>query len=308
MRINLKRALALCTVVLMAAVMITGCAKADANTNIEGRVAELERQISNMETRVETLEKSQPIVGGTVEKKAEESYSVADVSNIFIDVVFADTKIIASTDDTIKVISYSNLKSDTGDVSFSLKDGEIKIYQERNNNMGWNGFNNMKSNIEIYLPAGYKGDMFLDSTSGDLKADNLSIKNLKVDATSGDVEVSRLTVDKLTVDSTSGDVNIDVFSGTAMIDLTSGDAKIGVAAIGDYIEIDTTSGDVELAVNEKLGIDISLRCASGSISTYFGDSSGLKTKNISKQLGSAPYKSVKASTTSGDISVTKADF
>ena len=113
-----------------------------------------------------------------------------------------------------------------------------------------------------------EGDVSLDTGSGNVTVNGMTGDELKLDTGSGDVSADRVAADVLKIDTGSGavtassirskDVNIDTGSGGVQLDLLSdlaslyvdtgsGDVTVRIpAAFGAMVDIETSSGDIDL--------------------------------------------------------------
>ena len=235
---------------------------------------------------------------------------------------------------------------------------------------------------EVWLPASYKGELALATSSGDITSemDLVLERDLSAASTSGEITMPDVTAGNVSLASTSGNVNVEAITGNAQIGTTSGDITVqhidGNAALSatsgnakimegsgdrsastssgdvtidgadgswqiyttsgevrvkgqnDNGSIETTSGDVSLEVVELSGtldintssgsvnmkllqdsaFDFSADTASGNIDTFFDDDLKFSKRGNSAQgtHGQNPQgNSIRIGTTSGDVRIMK---
>jgi DUF4097 and DUF4098 domain-containing protein YvlB len=175
------------------------------------------------------------------------------------------------------------------------------------------------------------GEIEVETGSGDVAFQEVE-RHAKVNAASGDVQISK--VGEARVNTASGDVQVATIGGDAKVNSASGDIQLG--EIGGRLEANSASGDVEVrearagvSVNTASGDQmigsvtagsVSLKSASGDVrigikqgSKLFVDaksrsgevSSELEVSDIPPE-GDAPLVELRASTMSGDITITRA--
>lgn len=157
------------------------------------------------------------------------------------------------------------------------------------------------------------GGLDVKTASGDVEVEQV-VGRFAVNSASGDVRIGTAEGSG-SLRSASGDVGLGVLDGesefrTASGDLTvdeltgalrchsaSGDVRIGVVDRGE-IKVNTASGDIEIGVREGVHAWLDLNTASGTVGTNL-DTAG-------EPPAGEPDLSVKASTASGDILLSRA--
>lgn len=176
---------------------------------------------------------------------------------------------------------------------------------------GFNGGYYNRHYTEVYLPASYRGELLLETSSGDIisELDINSEKDVSVTSTSGDVEFPSVTADNVSVNTSSGYVEMDKIAagadqsvGVISINTSSGDVKLGelagkinIESSSGYLTLGTITGDTQLGTSSG---DININEITGETKTE--SSSGCLT--IGTLTGNAQLK-----TTSGDVEVRCAD-
>ena len=106
----------------------------------------------------------------------------------------------------------------------------------------------------------------VDITSGSLKAESITAKEVNIDMTSGKANIDKIVADSVDTDLTSG--NIEIKNVTAKeydADLTSGTITVGFTAI-DKADFDLTSGKINLTLPSD-GATVKVSKTSGSVAT-----------------------------------------
>lgn len=239
---------------------------------------------------------------------------------------------VSSTSGDIKIPSVSADKIDIASIS-----GEIQIDTI-----------NANSNINIGTSSGdirlqqITGEVNIASISGEIKAAVIS-GNAQLSTTSGDITIQQIDGDtevsttsgnvkilegkgSREISSSSGDITIQgadgsfdlstssgeilfqAQSGMGEIETSSGDIKIELYELAGSINIDSTSGDVNIKLPESSSFDFEANTTSGDIKTFF-DNNLQFSKRGDNAVGAygadAGGKKVSIETTSGDIKVQK---
>nr|MCR5648312.1 DUF4097 domain-containing protein [Oscillospiraceae bacterium] len=96
----------------------------------------------------------------------------------------------------------------------------------------------------------FAGRTELESTSGEMKANGLSVGSLKIHTVSGDVTISGLESSEIDVDTTSADVRLKLSDPDGFrydLKSTSGDNRSPYGSpSGALCRVRTTSGDIEI--------------------------------------------------------------
>ncbi len=164
--------------------------------------------------------------------------------------------------------------------------------------------------VTIYLPE--QVSVHVATTSGDVRAQNITAAALQLSTTSGDVFLSEFSVLNLDASATSGDVTLrdGTLDGNATLSTASGETELAGLEIGGALQCGSTSGDMELsAVTVASAVSGAVRCdtASGDISmetvsTLGGLSLNSTSGDISLEAATV-CRDIYAESTSGDISI-----
>ena len=205
----------------------------------------------------------------------EKTFETEEIKNINIDSSSADINIIEYDDNKVKVHIYGHFykkyKDDNNEPVIELNNGQLDIMQSRKSSIMSLGinfnigelFNDNEMQMDVYVPKGYKDDINIESSSGNIKTDNLELKKLDIDTFSGKIELKDVTADKVSLETSSGDISagniksddikINTFSGNnnyksidaqkVYFESSSGDISLG-SVNAEVIEGDTFSGHI----------------------------------------------------------------
>lgn len=232
-------------------------------------------------------------------------------SNIEVLEVSDDIVIRPSEDGNVKIITWES-EDQYHDIKVDDDTLKIEFKEKAGLHFGDFEFDTNSSNDPeygmtiIYLPEGEYEDISITATSSEIAVpENYTFNDVTVTSVSGNISCSAVATGLVKMNSTSGeisDLNIDGIS--ANIDTVSGNIGMTSCDVTGSIEINTTSGDINLT-------DIST--SSASINVVSGDitlnnfESGLTdidstSGDVTGSL-TGSYK-ISTDTVSGDINVT----
>lgn len=251
------------------------------------------------------------IIDSNAELVQEKEFPAADIDKL--DIRYSessnDVTIYESDGSTVIVREFANYAvKDSELAEIKLSGGTLSVGgPERVNNMI--NFNRYMY-TEIWLPAGYEGEISvaavsgeirverelalqqrlkLSSTSGDIATRGITASQVLISTTSGEVRLGELAAKEIEISTTSGDVRVDKAdgrlsvasssgevtildgSGERKVSTTSGDIRISVAQLAGDLDVDTSSGEVALGLSENESLQFKVTTVSGTISTFFDD-------------------------------------
>lgn len=230
----------------------------------------------------------------------EKTFEAEEIKNINIDSSSADINIIEYDDNKVKVHIYGHFYKkykDNNEPVIELNNGQLDIMQSRKSSIMSLGinfnigelFNDNEMHMDVYVPKGYKDDINIESSSGNIKADNLELKKLDIDTFSGKIELKDVTADKVSLETSSGDIS----AGNIKAD----DLKINTFSGNNYYK----SIDAQKVYFESSSGDISL----GSVNTEVIEGDTFSGHINAKEVKS---KDGKFTTSSGNVIINYAEF
>ncbi|MDR6999983.1 DUF4097 family beta strand repeat-containing protein [Neobacillus niacini] len=181
-----------------------------------------------------------------------------------------------------------------------------------------------KKSLKIYAPESYHENMEIDLGSGNLNysgksmkldelsvgigSGNMNLNNLTVhhfihDGSSGNVHINSLTTKTGSFDLSSGNLDIQHYIGKINGDVSSGRAKIQVDKLTDSIDLDLSSGIVDLDLPNNADFNLDGEVSSGTISCDFPlKSKEFNRKSIKGTHGNGEHK-INLSVSSGKIDI-----
>lgn len=131
----------------------------------------------------------------------------------------------------------------------------------------------------------------------------IALEEVRVDVTSGDIEIPALRADDLRLDMTSGNVRAAAAANTVTVEATSGDVALALPEKVGQLSIETTSGNILL--NAAEANKVMLGSTSGDMKIRLTALNSLKISatsgDIALFLPEAPGFSARMKTTSGSL-------
>lgn len=165
-------------------------------------------------------------------------------------------------------------------------------------------------NLNIQVGSGtlkYSGEsmklnkLFLDIGSGNVNLKHLEVNEFVHDGSSGNVEIDTLLTKKGTFDLSSGNLSIKHYSGALEADVSSGELSVQMDKLMDSIDLDVSSGDVNLDLPDNADFTLNGKVSSGNISSDFPlSTNGANKKSLNGKYGSGKYE-INVSVSSGDV-------
>ena len=132
--------------------------------------------------------------------------------------------------------------------------------------IGSGSFGAASGNMDIHILKA--NDIALDSASGDIRAEIKNSTSIDADAASGKIGLKIGTTGKLDVDSASGDIEVEADEAKeASFDASSGDITCGFGKCPEKLDVDSSSGSVTISLPKDAGFTASVDAASGDFNS-----------------------------------------
>lgn len=163
-------------------------------------------------------------------------------------------------------------------------------------------FSDAEGGLTVKIPAGVK-KLTIKSRAGDIKLNAQKLELLALDTMSGDVKLSASEIREVRLKSLSGDVLLDSATQAVEAKSSSGDLTIKMKNAAPVLNVETMSGNVELALPANPNLDLQFHSLSGELklAPELG-SLGEDQKNL--KLGAGKGRA-SLKTMSGDVSVVR---
>lgn len=199
---------------------------------------------------------------------------------------------VVPTDETDISIELSGKAGKQSKDSYKLKvdenKGKLKININSKDKFPIIGFNFIRVNLDVKIPQKLYDSIQINTSSGDIRTEDLEVKDLNMKTSSGDIEsfggkvesiltintlsgditANNITADRIAMSTKSGDIEAnDNQAQKIQLETTSGDVECTNQIAGE-LKVDTTSGDIEIDGKEVAG-NIIVESTSGDVELDF---------------------------------------
>jgi hypothetical protein len=243
--------------------------------------------------------------------RAAKVFPAQGISQININTVNTDIKIIPVADKSIRVDFYGNLAT-----NLSRKTPELTAYQEEGvlivninypNAAALDFINAAMLKLDIYVPQEFSGGIAAETISGSFKIEKINIEKFEFKSMSGSLEANSIAASDIKINSTSGKVVLTGAEGRIDISNISGNVELKLAAFTGDLNIKTISGIVAVSLPEKSEFNFELDSISGRIENEFGAQIKFADgRRVDGAVGQGAYR-LTVNTTSGEIKIKKGE-
>ena len=147
----------------------------------------------------------------------------------------------------------------------------------------------------------------ISTTSGDIRLNGiLRARTFNAKTVSGNIVIEQAEAERYDLHASSGDIRAKL-SGGGAASATSGNINLSLTApLGD-VELDTSSGDISLSVEQDISFDFSGLCSSGDIYANFPLQKNERGNRAAGSVGHDPSASIRAEAASGNIRIERAE-
>ncbi len=157
-------------------------------------------------------------------------------------------------------------------------------YPNRSSGLGFMAGGDRSEPTVLRLMVPLAADLEIDSVSADVDVSGIAPAELSIDSVSGDVIVAGAPLEA-TINSVSGDLTLTLNRAKATVGSVSGDIRLR-GRLGDKVEIETVSGDIDVAVAGTAVRELSGTTVSGDlhIATALADNGRIKLETVSGDI------------------------
>ncbi|MBT2679646.1 DUF4097 domain-containing protein [Bacillus sp. ISL-35] len=256
--------------------------------------------------------------------RAEDSVKVSNgTEKITVDVSSVASKIVQEDRNDV----HAELEG-KGSVKVMRHGDEIQVTVKRKGFFWFNWFEMDQTSLTIYIPEDYEKDMDIELGSGkiafkgnsadqpvklrnlainigsgSMTLENFDVENLEHQSSSGEVSMDSISASSGSFDVSSGSVHVKNYSGKLDADVSSGELDIQMKQLIDDVDLNVSSGYIELDLPNEADFTLDGKISSGNLSSDFS----LKNKEASKnrirgKYGSGKFQ-INADVSSGNIKI-----
>lgn len=169
---------------------------------------------------------------------------------------------------------------------------------------GWEMHFHSGGNLTVWLPKSLK-KVGLKTISGDVSSKVVALDSQTITTVSGDVHIKGDSLGDLSLKTVSGTVDIDTkYINLVDAKTVSGDLNVSSQTEPNTISFQSTSGDLNLELEETSQAKINFKSVSGTVSILEGErESSFESNSFQHILGSGAH-SLQMKSVSGDLNLT----
>lgn len=220
-----------------------------------------------------------------------------------IDIEWAAGSILIQTGD-VEQIQFSESGRFAEDEALVYRQDGSKLtirYQEENVYFGLQSAS--EKDLTITLPRNWEGrSIEINAASAEVELRYITVREVEFNGASGACVFTECTVEELDVNTASGDVEFSGFLGKLELDSMSAVFRGNLLSCPKSLEINSVSGDVEIALPSNCGFTAQVDAVSGNFDSDFH----VSHKGDSYVHGDGACR-ITVSGMSGDIFITRSD-
>lgn len=210
---------------------------------------------------------------------------------------------------TVKTITGdAQLKTSSGDINIEELTGETKAecssgYLSVGTLTGDAQFKTTSGDVEVQYA---DGNVHAATTSGYVRISEGS-GDRRISTSSGGI-TAESTEGSFQADTQSGDVQITIQKGEGSIETTSGDVQLSLKELAGTLNINSSSGYVNVTISEENEFEFAAETTSGDIRTFFDNDLTFSSRENYAQGrhgGNERDNRIEIQTTSGDVRISK---
>ena len=249
----------------------------------------------------------------TYEINEEKTFNMEDVTELEIAAVSTDVNFIPTDSEEIRFVFHGTVKSNSDDAlpkMISDRSGQnINIEIEHKKRL-FSFVNPERLYLDIYIPKSYGHKITLAEVSGDVEIKDLQLRSIEFALVSGDLLAENLTAE-MEIVSVSGDLILNNIKGDIVAATVSGDIDVDFADLGNKIELNSVSGNVDLKLPTDSCFDLYFESKSGRLDTVSSLSSSTfkvveeseDVTRISNEQQCDDITEIYVNTVSGDLDI-----
>jgi DUF4097 and DUF4098 domain-containing protein YvlB len=243
------------------------------------------------------------------------SIPVNDAEKIRINYLSESVILKQSLDGNILVREYMNSDDPVLFAEVRYNEDEIQIRHGRRKGL------HLKSRIEVYIPADWKGTLAVSNISFDISSVcDWHLSGFIAKSVGGSIEIKSITADSINLFSSVGSLNVPYCSGKMDLNTSNGDIhvqeaighgsfsslsgniKVNLRKPDGKVRLSSETGEIHLYLSGDESLDLTAASVTGGIFSPFRDPGGHPFRNqVHTVQGEFPYQTVEISTTTGNI-------
>lgn len=191
----------------------------------------------------------------TVPLHEEQTITGTKVKNLFVHSGSVDVKVIHGSQKEITVELHGEVSEkmkNAFDLTVNEENETLLVDLKRKFRPSFTVFAiNKKTELTVTIPEQLFEKVHIETTSGDIRVNDLSGDQVMLEATSGDIMIQNISSSEVSVQASSGDIEVNGLDAKQIaVRTSSGDINGGRVAGFSKLALEATSGDITLDTNE----------------------------------------------------------
>jgi len=265
-------------------------------------------------------------ISGNMETLLDQTCSVDGIDKVSLMMSSDEVSLHIGGDDQVRVLHLARGYGKNEAARVDKSGGRLRITRSSGASV-WRiiSFGNRRSRIDIWLPGRLVAQLDVDLRSGELRfEDDFAFTDLAVELSSGivrcdgtltaseadirvmsgKIELGALHANRFSLATSSGVLRVDDLTGVGGVNVTSGTIQLNRVELGEYLDVDVSSGTVKIGIAGDPAFQFSGKRTSGSIKAYFDLSYSDKLSgNVNAAVGDDPQKRLNVEVTSGTVNI-----
>ena len=199
------------------------------------------------------------------------SFDPADVDSLEIEWA-AGSIVLQPADVTEITVTETDVSDEKYAMLYQLHSGKlaIRFCEDTHFGFGINISTDLSKDLYIQVPRDWVcRDLEIDAASATLEVCDLTLGNIDLDTASGNCRFDNCVVNTIDVDTASGDIRFNGSLDTLDFDGASAGIYAELTNCPSRIDVDTMSGDLDLALPENCGFTVNMTAMSSDFSSDF---------------------------------------
>jgi lia operon protein LiaG len=214
-----------------------------------------------------------PVSAVSTEISESAQFGIEDISRIEVATVSTNVRVLPSSDEEVHVYFTGHTTTGMGTaiprMETDIEDGVLSIQIVYPSPIVIGLFHLSSLELDVYIPSGYERDLDVQTTSGAIQLEEMTLENIKTNSVSGRIDLESIYAKKISVNNTSGSVVLEDTKADMNINTVSGKIDADLQKLEKELVINSISGAVKVTVPRQSSFAFALSSTSGKIENDF---------------------------------------
>ena len=240
----------------------------------------------------------------------EKTLSAEGIKEINLRTISTDINFITTDTNDIKLHLHgwttSSSKASIPELATNVENNNLTAEVKNKNGFINIGFYNTSLTLDVYVPKTYSKSIHVNTTSGKLTIEQLSLASFSFNSVSGDMNLNSVNTNDTVIGTTSGNIKLDAFTGNLKFNSVSGGLSANYTAFNNNISVSSVSGSSTLTLPANSEFHLNFNSTSGNLNNAFPIvSNGTSRRHDVEGTVGSDTNNVTIETTSGNSSINK---